>query len=127
MSLHEKMTNYESQLRYYGVFKRPAELKLLLEEIPKSRGQHVKITPDELAFIDMRLGKSGANNLKLDGMSFSMIDSANGELYRFYNEEQMALVYKGSKKYILIVIGENGVDVDVCDAAMEQLKSSCRG
>ena len=44
MSLHEKMTNYESQLRYYGVFKRPAELKLLLEEIPKSRGQHVKIT-----------------------------------------------------------------------------------
>ena len=44
MSLHEKMTDYESQLKYYGVFKRPAELKLLLEEIPKSRGHHVKIT-----------------------------------------------------------------------------------
>ena len=51
----------------------------------------------------MRLGQNGTNNVKLDGMYFSMIDSdANGELYRFYNEEQMALVYKGSKKCKLV-------------------------
>ena len=56
------------------------------------------LQPEELSYIDMRLGQNGSNNVKLDGMYFSMIDSANGELYRFYNEEQMALVYKGSKK-----------------------------